>query len=270
MSYENTNLRFKSERFDSYGLKVPSTPVNVNFVLGYHGCADDFPLTMRQDHEQAHLVLHEFLAWTPDYEDTLNNFAKGVQGADLVDTSLNIRKKELIANTSAHQSLWDIPAANIAAPRYYQYHVQGEFNADMVSLKRRPEVARDVMERYFLMIEGRDKYGVKAISRNINTLAQNHEGEMNVLVIAGLAHVAMANAYATLSDKSEHLTVTISSNHDQICVDALSSYIMARHKKGELSDEEVYEFRERLVQEARLDMSQGSTHHALARHYGAQ
>lgn len=267
MSYESPHLQLQSDRFEAYGLKAPTVPANITFVLGYHGSAEDFPLTLRDDHERADLALHEMVAWTPDYQDTLNDIAKGTYVSSASELPINQRKIELIKNTSASQAVWDIPAANIAAPRYFRYHFQGEFANDLARLDASRDAGYDVMEKYFLMMEGRDKYGAKAITRSINKYVCKDEEPVNVLVIAGLSHVAMANAYQALSEQSEHLSVKISATHEQICIDALSSYVMARHVKGDLDSSDVDELADRLIQERQLNTGSESRHDVLARHY---
>jgi len=264
MSYENNALYFHSQRFEEYTLSAPRQAATVTFVLGYHGSADDFPVSLREDYAAADLVLHEYVAWTPDYPETLASAARGEYHSPSFATELNKRKIELVQNTLARQAMWDIPAAHTTAPRLLQYHFGGEFNRGITRLPGAHPENHSILEKYFMMIEARDKCGLKAITREINATETDTDAPLNVLVVAGLSHVGMANAYALLAEKEQNrLEVTISATHEQVCIDGLSSYIIARLQKGELSKDEVAHFAQRVANEEKLDMADRSMNEAL-------
>ncbi|MGB3009244.1 MAG: hypothetical protein WBB33_02705 [Candidatus Saccharimonadales bacterium] len=185
MSYPAPHLEIDTPKdFFSVNLPKLTSPASVKFVLGYHGTAEDFPLSLKDDFNEADIVLHEQIGWTQDGADAMDKTARGGEVGLYDDVEgINRRKSELLKDTQVRNGFWDVPFGHLSTPEFYQFFggMHGLSTAEWYS-------------KYVDMVLRRDKIALRTIGRTIDRLGDDIYSP-RVLIIAGLSHVALANCY---------------------------------------------------------------------------
>lgn len=221
-------LNFDSDLFKDHKFTLPKRLANVTFLLGYHRSEYDFPLTLRSLHEESDLVLHEQIAWDDRYVATLGAIAAGDCDISLYEHPINKRKADLIRETSAVQRSWDVPAAHLSAQEHLRYF-GSEVRQYTHGALEDPDFSSKFFEKYFQMIHKRDKIGLRNIRREIDSL-DTFKDVPKVLVVAGLSHVGMANAYRSMVEDIGHESeVKIETTFPDLPIDAMTGYIIDKY-----------------------------------------
>lgn len=236
---------------EEYRIKLPTGGFEAaTFLLLNHHDENDLPLDTRPLFEHADIVFHERVAWWKEDVDDLNSVAQGSTNISMHPHPLNERITDLIKDTGAFQLIWDVPAGHLSAPHYIEY---------LRSVK--PPVGEEAFRAYYQAAVGRDKLALRTVGTQIDRAVSSGRvrERPRILLIAGLSHLLLANAYKQTVPES----VTITSPFgDDIPLSAPTEYVKQRLEGT--SNIDILELSARAVHEEILARKGVRPSHAIA------
>lgn len=215
-----------SQITEDYRINMPDNEFgSATFLLNYHHDSNDMPLELRPLFEQADIVFHEQVAWSNTYLNNLNRIAVQPKQHTSVNThAYHDRVAELIAGSKVLQACWDVPAGHLSAPKY----LNGV-------LDTRAPVKETEFENYYELATGRDKLALRTIGKQIDKAVTERKipESPRILVIAGLSHLLLANAFKT--EAPDKVTITSPFGED-ITMSAPAEYVKQRLEGEQVID----------------------------------
>jgi hypothetical protein len=206
-----------SQITEDYRINMPENEFgSATFLLNYHHDSKDMPLELRPLFEQADIVFHEQVAWSPMYLNNLNRIAQADPRTSARTEIYQHRLTELIAGSRVLQACWDVPAGHLSAQKYLR-----------AVETTRPPVKKEEFEAYYDISIGRDKLALRTIGRQIDKAVTERKipESPRILVIAGLSHLLLANAFKI--EAPDEVTITSPFGED-ITMSAPAEYVKQR------------------------------------------
>lgn len=141
-------------------------------------------MSLKDDFVESDIVLHEQIGWTQEGADAMDRVARGDDVAVHDDTKgINERKKELLKGTFVRNGFWDLPSGHLSTPEF------SGFFGGLHNLSQ-----DEWQSRFSEMVLRRDRLALRTIGKTIDRLGEDLS-HPNILVIAGISHIALANCY---------------------------------------------------------------------------